>query len=103
MKAIRRAARGEALYTQEQLERPRRWRGEVDGRWKRLTEREREVLRLVVEGKTDRQIGQCLRISTATVRGHVRSILDKLKCANRTSAAVRAIGDGILPPPEVDE
>ena len=62
-----------------------------------LTERELEVLRLVAEGKTDRQIGQGLCISTATVRSHVRSILDKLKCANRTSAAVQAVVEGILP------
>lgn len=38
----RRAARGEVPYTQEQLERARRWREEVGKRWKRLTGRERD-------------------------------------------------------------
>ncbi len=50
VQAIRRAARGETLYTQEQLDRARRWRQEVGARWESLTRREREVLRLVVEG-----------------------------------------------------
>jgi len=67
-----------------------------------LTERELEVLRLVAKGRTDRQIGHILCISTTTVRSHVQSILEKLECVNRTEAAVRAVAKGILPA-EVDK
>jgi DNA-binding NarL/FixJ family response regulator len=67
-----------------------------------LSERELEVLRLVAKGRTDRQIGETLCISTTTVRSHVQSILEKLECANRTEAAVRAVTRGILPA-EVDK
>ncbi len=70
VQAIRRAARGEVLYTQEQLERARRWRQEVSARWESLTGREREVLRLLVEGETNREIAQALRISEKTAGHH---------------------------------
>lgn len=56
-----------------------------------LTEREREVLALVAEGLTNREIAQRLEISPSTVKEHVSNILDKLDVANRTEAAKLAI------------
>jgi DNA-binding NarL/FixJ family response regulator len=94
--AIRRAARGEVLYTQEQLERARRWREEVGARWKRLTGREREVLRLVVEGETNREIAKTLCIAKKTVEKHVSNVLDKLEMESRTEAAVWAVKNELV-------
>ena len=55
-----------------------------------LSEREREVLRLVVAGMTNRQIAQTLVLSTVTVQNHVSNILRKLDVRSRTEAAAIA-------------
>ncbi len=55
-----------------------------------FTERELDVLRLLVQGKSNPEIGQALFISPTTVRSHVTSILTRLNVANRTQAAVVA-------------
>jgi non-specific serine/threonine protein kinase len=52
-----------------------------------LTEREREVVKLVTSGRTDRQIGETLVISERTVHAHVRNILGKLGLENRVQIA----------------
>ena len=57
-----------------------------------LTHREREVLRLLAEGLTDREIGAALTISIRTVETHVSSILHKLGVRNRAEAAGRFRG-----------
>ena len=61
-----------------------------------LTPREREVLKQVVEGHTNRQIAQTLSLSVGTVKIHVEHIIAKLGVADRTQAAVRAIESGLL-------
>ena len=60
-----------------------------------LTSREREVLGLIVQGLTNKQIGQVLSVSPATVRTHVEHILAKLGVSDRTQAAVWAVREGI--------
>jgi NarL family two-component system response regulator LiaR len=60
-----------------------------------LTEREQEVLQLVAQGATNRDIAERLSISEATVRAHVRSILRKLHLSNRTEAALYALREGL--------
>ena len=60
-----------------------------------LTEREAEVLRLLVEGHSNQDIGKILSISTRTVENHVRSILAKLDLHSRTAAAAYAIRNGL--------
>jgi NarL family two-component system response regulator LiaR len=61
-----------------------------------LTPREREVLRLVVEGFANKQIARRLVITEKTVKTHVSSILQKLGVADRTAAAVLAIRQGLV-------
>lgn len=61
-----------------------------------LSERECEVLALVVEGLTNREIGQELGIARNTVKNHLRSIFTKLDVKNRTEAAAYAVGHGLV-------
>ncbi|HEV2123080.1 MAG TPA: response regulator transcription factor [Chloroflexota bacterium] len=61
-----------------------------------LTERELDVLRLMVAGKTDREIAEELFISRRSVTTHVGSLLLKLGVTNRVHAATVAIQDGLL-------
>ncbi|MCO5189687.1 MAG: response regulator transcription factor [Anaerolineae bacterium] len=61
-----------------------------------LTRREREVLRLLIEGMRNREIADALSISTATVRLHVGNILTKLDAANRTEAVSIALQHNLL-------
>jgi DNA-binding CsgD family transcriptional regulator len=59
-----------------------------------LTEREREVLRLIAKGKSNRDIGTALFISPKTASVHVSNILGKLGAASRTEAAAIAYREG---------
>jgi len=56
-----------------------------------LTDRERQVLREVAVGRTNKQIGRSLLIAETTVKSHVRAILDKLGVQSRTQAALLAV------------
>jgi NarL family two-component system response regulator LiaR len=60
-----------------------------------LTGREVEVLRLVAQGRSNRDISEDLGISEGTVRTHVSSILAKLRLSSRTQAALYALRQGI--------
>jgi NarL family two-component system response regulator LiaR len=60
-----------------------------------LTEREIDVLKLVAQGQNNREIGEQLFISEATVRTHMSNILSKLHLASRTQAALYALREGI--------
>lgn len=64
-----------------------------------LTGREREVLRLLVDGASGEQISRRLRISPNTVRTHVQSILTKLQLHSRLEAATFAVRHGIVEVP----
>lgn len=61
-----------------------------------LSEREMEVLRLVVTGATNRQIAATLFIAEGTVRNHLTNILAKLEVGDRTQAAVKAKELGLV-------
>jgi len=61
-----------------------------------LTRRERDVLRLLAAGKTDRDIAEALFIGPRTVSWHVGAILSKLGVTTRREAAVKAQTDGLL-------
>ena len=68
----------------------------VEGRAS-LSDREMEVLKLVAQGKTNKQLASDLTISESTVKYHLRNILDKLHLENRAQviayAAHRGLGD----------
>ena len=61
-----------------------------------LTAREYEVLKLVVDGKSNQQIAAALNISEHTSKAHVCNIIQKLVVDDRTQAAVKAIREGIV-------
>ena len=61
-----------------------------------LTNREREVLRLLVEGLTNREIATRLFVSIETVKSHVHHIMQKMHVNDRTSLAVKATQQGWL-------
>lgn len=65
-----------------------------------LTEREREVLRLLAAGEPNARIADELRISVGTVKDHVRAVLRKLGAPNRVAAAVIAHQAGLARLPE---
>jgi NarL family two-component system response regulator LiaR len=60
-----------------------------------LSERELEVLRLLAQGKSNREIADQLAITELTVRTHVSNILGKLHLASRTQAALYALKEGL--------
>jgi DNA-binding NarL/FixJ family response regulator len=61
-----------------------------------LTEREREILRLLASGFTNRQIADALHLATGTVKNHVSTILQKLGVRDRTRAVLLALELGLL-------
>lgn len=95
--SIHRAARGENLIPAEIAERVHR---NVETRTiearspaVELTLRERQVLKLIAEGLTNRQIGESLGLAEKTVKNYVSGLLAKLGMQRRTQAAVYASGE----------
>ncbi len=60
-----------------------------------LTDREQDVLRLIVLGHTNREIAETLSLTVSTVKTHVEHVIRKLDVSDRTQAAVRAIELGL--------
>jgi DNA-binding NarL/FixJ family response regulator len=65
-----------------------------------LTQREQEVLGLVAEGSSDKEIANVLSLSIHTVKSHMRNILAKLHLGQRYEAALYAVREGLIPPPQ---
>ncbi len=65
------------------------------GRGGALTDREREVLGLIADGRSNREIARALVLSEKTVKTHVSNILMKLDVADRTQAALWAVRNGV--------
>jgi DNA-binding NarL/FixJ family response regulator len=59
-----------------------------------LTQREKQVLALLVEGLSNKEIAQALGISARTVNFHLENVYGKLGVSSRTEAAVRALRQG---------
>ncbi|MDX3802281.1 response regulator transcription factor [Streptomyces sp. AK04-3B] len=78
----------DALLSQEES-------GSGQGRVGSLTEREREVLGLIADGRSNREIARALVLSEKTVKTHVSNILMKLDVADRTQAALWAVRHGV--------
>jgi DNA-binding NarL/FixJ family response regulator len=73
-----------------------RHRDVVSTRKPQLTGRELEVLRLIADGMTSREIGDKLFISENTVKNHVRNILDKLGLHSRNEAVLYALREDLI-------
>lgn len=86
--AIRRAARGEIFFDEEQIERARRWREEVGNKWESLSEREKGILQKLTEGAENLAIAEMLCITTNTVEKHLTNIYKKLGVKSRLEAAI---------------
>lgn len=71
-------------------------RGDVTDILEPLTERELEILRLMVSGIGNREIAAALALSEGTVKNHVSSIFSKLAVGDRTKAVLRAIAMGLV-------
>jgi DNA-binding NarL/FixJ family response regulator len=65
-----------------------------------LTPREQDVLGLVAEGASDREIAEALTVSVHTVKSHMRNILAKLHLSQRHEAARYAVREGLIDPPQ---
>jgi DNA-binding NarL/FixJ family response regulator len=95
-RAVRRIARGECILEPALLRRllhelAEQRTSERGVTTQALTAPEREVLRLITEGKTNREIAQRLRYSVGTVKDYVQQIIQKLEVSDRTQAAVKAV------------
>jgi len=91
--AVRTVARGESLLDPRTTAKVMdRLRAQADGNdpLRGLTEREREILALIGEGLTNRQIGERLFLAEKTVKNYVSNLLAKLGMERRTQAAVYA-------------
>lgn len=67
--------------------------------WSELTRRQRDVLALISQGKSNKLIADALSMSESTVKAHVKQIIKRLHVSNRTQAALLATGHGHFPPP----
>lgn len=93
--AVRRAARNESTLN-ARMARNLMVNTDERDRWRRLTDRETEVLLLVAKGLTNAEIAASLHVSEATVKSHVSSLLGKLDLSDRTKMAVYAWERGLV-------
>jgi DNA-binding NarL/FixJ family response regulator len=75
------------------------WAEGENSEYDQLTDREREVLQLVAEGRTNREIADMLVISVKTVLRHRTNIMEKLGFHNRTELIKYAISMGLIEMP----
>jgi DNA-binding NarL/FixJ family response regulator len=99
LRAIRAVANGEAIFGPAVARRLVGFFGETDARtaplFPELTEREREVLALIAQGRTNGDIAAELVVSLKTVQNHVSNICHKLQVVDRTQAVLRARDAGL--------
>ena len=88
--AIRTVAGGGTLFTPRSIASLLNKRREIESQLERLTSREKEVLRLMAEGTSSREIAAKLGISYTTVRTHIRSLGSKLGVHSKLEAIVKA-------------
>jgi DNA-binding NarL/FixJ family response regulator len=103
VEAVRRLAAGEQLLSQEEVIEALRFIGrereshrEARLAIDRLTSREREVLRALAEGLSDKEIARRLHVGVGTVHTHVANILSKLEVSSRLQALVFAVRHGLV-------
>ena len=95
--AVRGVARGEEGWlSRRAVAKVTAWARQDQEETGRITDRELEVLRLVVAGKTNQEIALALQISEKTVEKHVGALLAKMDVASRVEAAVQAVQSGMV-------
>ncbi|MDP9245947.1 MAG: response regulator transcription factor [Chloroflexota bacterium] len=97
--AIRQVATGGAFIESQMLKgmlSEMKPQGPVPAAARNLTKREREILSLVAEGMSNREIAERLVLSPETVKSHVAAILEKLGVSDRTQAAIYAVRNGLV-------
>ena len=97
--AIRQVASGGAFIESQMLKgmlSEMKPQGPVPAAARNLTKREREILSLVAEGMSNREIAERLVLSPETVKSHVAAILEKLGVSDRTQAAIYAVRNGLV-------
>jgi len=104
LKTIRAVAAGEALFGPAIARRLTRFFGSIQASnqqtsrlktFPELTEREREVLELIAQGRSNQEIASCLHIALKTVSNHISNIFGKLQVADRARAIVKARQAGL--------
>jgi DNA-binding NarL/FixJ family response regulator len=100
LRALRAVASGESLFSPEIAQRLIGFFARLEPvsrpeLFPELTDREREILALIAEAKTNAEIAEKLVISLKTVRNHVSNIFSKLQVADRAQAAIRAREAGL--------
>ncbi len=96
VEAIRGVARGERGWVSRQVAAQMATWTQKETTSTALTKREMDVLRLVVEGKTNQEIALALGISDKTVEKHLEGVFAKLGVASRVEAAVHAVREGLV-------
>jgi len=96
VRAIRAAAEGQVQLSPQALARLMREVRAPESP-ETLTEREMDVLRLLAQGQSNKEIGRTLHIGEKTVKTHMSNILSKLGMPSRTQAALYAVRIGLVP------
>lgn len=68
-----------------------------------LTEREKQILKLIAEGLTNKSISSLLSITESTVENHIHKIYEKLNISNRAQATAYAFQIGVILPKNINE
>ena len=100
--AVRAVARGEGIIhpslvarVLDEFQRVNQQKDDLKGLFSQLTHREVDVLALIAQGKSNKEIGAALHLSEKTVKNHVTNILWKLTVNSRTEAALLAARGGL--------
>jgi len=94
--AIRRAALGESLYDENQKRRVHKWEEDIEKKWNSLSKREQDVLCLLTDGMSNKEMSSKLGISVKTLDKHLEKIYEKLAINSRIQAViwkVKQMGD----------
>jgi PAS domain S-box-containing protein len=86
----------ERVLLNQQAAQPSKGRVQNASGAEQFTKRERQILRLLARGLTNREIGQQINLSPSTVKNYIASLLPRLNATDRTQAAVVAVGLGLL-------
>lgn len=98
VRAVRSVVKGDTWFSRRIVDKLARWKRTelIEGDHPRVSERELAVVRLLVLGKTDREIGQELCIAERTVRHYVHNMCDKLGVNSRIEVIVRVVQMDLL-------